>query len=571
MGDDTAAEYDSSKLKNIKFGVPNGLGSTASKPKSAKTSMPKITSSQPSASPNKASEPSSLNTSNSKHGGRFQHLGFEDSIEKGRRARAEICKIREEGRKEQKLSDERRRKAKLAHTEREKQEAYDQAKQTSKEHAAMLLESMMREARARMEAEYHREIRDKVDEEITRFRADYTEDSRQEVVAMLEKTLEPEVIAKLELANIDKVKASLAQELKGEVENNLKVELEPMVVSDLEDSLRDQVKAKLAQELRNEVLHGLKNELREEVGEELYAQMEANRRSPIRAETEDVVFPAQPATDASQVESKAEPIADDSNSGVIDDKEMAIKVIDFGAIAPNQKAITTKLITANLANGAAANKPEALINSTSSTSSSGSSSGSKANSAVNVISNSRKRSFSDADDNERSVKRSRDNTYEEDNDVSFEEGTCSEEYSSGSQSNGGDAEDGSHKYGQESDHEDSDNGFGPDGQQPLYNWPTGVFGPGPESDTESQLEGETDFSDNESQTDPSEQHPPDQDIRATQTTISQGTTQETAIELEDSDDEASGEGESSDDGEGYKKYFKQFEEASRRAQEDTEA
>ena len=41
---------------------------------------------------------------------------------------------------------------------------------------------------------------------------------------------------------------------------------------------------------------------------------------------------------------KAEPTADDTNSGVIDDNEMATKIIDFGANAPNQIASTTKPI-----------------------------------------------------------------------------------------------------------------------------------------------------------------------------------------------------------------------------------
>ena len=146
----------------------------------------------------------------------------------------------------------------------------------------------------------------------------------------------------------------------------------------------------------------------------------------------------------------------------------------------------------------------------------------------------RKRSFSEssegAEEYQRFVKRSRGDEYTADSDAGFEEGPSSDGYSSNGQSGygSGTAQADFNEGDEEGEHREADFSLGPDGQQLLHGQPQYVSGGyfGFESDSESEFD--------------SEEEENLQDVSAAQNVIKYTNTQDTAINLDDSDDDMSG-------------------------------
>ena len=174
-----------------------------------------------------------------------------------------------------------------------------------------------------------------------------------------------------------------------------------------------------------------------------------------------------------------------------------------------------------------------------------------ANAAAHCTINGRKRSLSDTDEEveeQRSAKRHRNETYREDHDVDVQEGGSSEGSRSGSQSDDATVYDTTEEgdYENEEDFKEGqqpDDSSGPNGQPPTFYFPTGIGINGPLSDGDDQSGEENDFSDGFSTEYQSEEEKEFQANGAAQPSISNGNTKDTAIEIEDSDEEDFGEGE----------------------------
>ncbi|MDI1487287.1 MAG: hypothetical protein OHK93_006556 [Ramalina farinacea] len=202
---------------------------------------------------------------------KFSRLGYQESIEKARRAKA-INNISLQEEKRHRSRAEAARRASIRKQQLEDQRVREEeASLTGREYGAKLLESLEVQTKARLEAEFREEIRIRVynDEQLL---SAYQEMRKDEITMQLEEELEPIIKSKLELAQMKEVLDILREELRPGVVQSLKEELEESTREDVRNDLRLQLKGNVLKQLRLEneehVLADLRRELRDEALQE---------------------------------------------------------------------------------------------------------------------------------------------------------------------------------------------------------------------------------------------------------------------------------------------------------------
>ena len=576
------AEYDSSKQKSIKLGIANFSHKERTTPCSKMSTTPSIK------TPNSTSK--------------YSHLGFKDSIEKCKRVMAEERQRHLDDMKETAKSEVTlRRMARNRVVNSLRQNAHNYG-MSAKDHAIKLVENAMRETQARLELECHEEIKKKVYKDHEKLYEMFDQERREDIVTELRESLEPVVVSRLELAKIDEVKAALAQELKGEVIHNLKVELEDDIRTQLRAELEQDVKACLHTSLKDEVCEQLRDYYTQQVIRDLKEELTPILIEEIRHEqytassqhtsTDDLVSNHAIADNTSKkaVMNEKAPEADriaQVGAGATTQEEILTCNTDRIAFIASETTIHTHRLaspiesTANAVNDKGHETPGLALRNDPNAESDGSGAVPRENGGLKIYSDSnelidpaframesssptssnfstgatgapgisrifsdadqskvtstnsaslsRKRSFSGSSEEEDMdqcyVKRSRDENYTTHNDANFEEESGLNGYNSDSQNGYGSgiAQEDANEAEEENEDGELDYCLGPDGQ-PQY--PSdGFFGLESDSGSECESEEEDNF----------------QDDNAIQNVIRYSNTQETAINLDDSDDDVNGE------------------------------
>ena len=202
---------------------------------------------------------------------RFSRLGYQESIEKARRAKA-VNNISLHEEKRHRLRAEAARRASIQKQQLEDQRCREEeANWTGREYGAKLLESLEMQTKARLEAEFREEIRIRVYSDEQLFSA-YQKMRKDEITLQLEEELEPIVKSKLEIAKMKEVFDLLREELRPGVVQSLKEELEETTREDIRNNLRLQLEGDVLKQLRLEnvetVMADLRRELRDEALQE---------------------------------------------------------------------------------------------------------------------------------------------------------------------------------------------------------------------------------------------------------------------------------------------------------------
>lgn len=204
---------------------------------------------------------------------RFSRLGYQESIEKARRAKA-VNNISLHEEKRHRLRVEAARRSNIRKQQLEDQRVRkEEANWTGREYGAKLLESLEVQTKARLEAEFREEIRIQVYDDEQLFSA-YQETRKDEITLQLEEELEPIIKSKLELAKMKEVLALLREELRPEVVQSLKEELEETTREDVRTELRLQLKEDVLQQLRIENVENVMADLRRELRTEALQEQE---------------------------------------------------------------------------------------------------------------------------------------------------------------------------------------------------------------------------------------------------------------------------------------------------------
>ena len=209
---------------------------------------------------------------------KFSRLGYQESIEKARRAKA-INNIGLQEEKRHRLRAEAARRASIRKQQLEDQRVREEeASLTGRDYGAKLLESLEVQTKARLEAEFREEIRIRVYNDKQLFSA-YREMRKDEITMQLEEELEPIIKSKLELAKMKEVLDILREELRPGVVQSLKEELEESMREDVRNDLRLQLKGDVLKQLRLENEERLLADLHRELHDEALQERELTRNS----------------------------------------------------------------------------------------------------------------------------------------------------------------------------------------------------------------------------------------------------------------------------------------------------
>lgn len=215
---------------------------------------------------------------------KFSRLGYQESIEKARRAKA-INNISLQEEKRHRLRAEAARRASIRKQQLEDQRVREEeASLTGREYGAKLLESLEVQTKARLEAEFREEIRTRVYNDKQLFSA-YQEMRKDEITMQLEEELEPIIKSKLELAKMKEVLDILREELRPGVVQSLKEELEETTREDVRNDLRLRLKGDVLKQLRLENEENVLADLRLELRDEALQERELMRNTTTCGET----------------------------------------------------------------------------------------------------------------------------------------------------------------------------------------------------------------------------------------------------------------------------------------------
>ncbi|KAG8528041.1 uncharacterized protein KY384_006957 [Bacidia gigantensis] len=219
---------------------------------------------------------------------RFGQVGYKDSIEKARRAKAENeLSLHEERMLREKEEEVKQRRMRLERIDAARRREEEQ-KRSGEELGAQLLETLKQQVTARMEAQFRDAVWAQAEKDQQAWYEEHKQLEQMKIKAAWRTELEPVVKAQLTLDNIAEVKEQLMTDLRLEVTSTLRDQFEHQIEAEVRQDLRTKLTVEVRGQIRDEntsaIIDTLRHELHDTVSEKLREELRPQVIDELREE-----------------------------------------------------------------------------------------------------------------------------------------------------------------------------------------------------------------------------------------------------------------------------------------------